>query len=452
MNRRTTALLLTAALAVGACGASVFAVDPPAAGPAPAQTIPVPDREEPPLLIMPAPTQSAQTGEGEQAEPAGTSLAFQDVETLMREKNLNMLALDANIEAIHVVDYDRISDEIEASLKAIAKQQEALSSLALPPTGSPVQDAVNSTLAQMVTSSALQTLQSTYDSLDATFDELESGRMEDDNDAIVRQLRNAKDQIVKGGQALYIALAEMSITEASLGRSQAALERTVQEMELRYGMGQISALTLQEVKGGLTSLVSGRETLAMNLTNYKTQLELMVGADLTGAIRLQNLPRVTGEELAAMDLEADLKKAVAHSYDIFSVGQAMDKAEDAFDQAWDAYDSDDYRYLAAKQSRRAAEYTYDAAVLNFEMGFRTLYRQVQDYRQILSAAETALALEEASYAAAQLRHSQGTISQNALLAAADELESARDTVNSAAIDLFSAYNNYRWAVDHGILN
>ena len=450
MNRRTTALLLAAALAVGACGASVFAVDPPAAGPAPAQTIPVPDREEPPLLIMPAPTQSVQTGE--QGEDTGTSLAFQDVEALIREKNLNILALDANIEAIHVVDYDQISDEIEASLKAIAKQQEALSSLALPPTGSPVQDAVNDTLAQMVTSSALQSLQSTYDSLDATFDELESGRMEDDNDAIVRQLRNAKDQIVKGGQALYIALAEMSITEASLGRSQAALERTVQEMELRYGMGQISALTLQEVKGGLTSLVSGRETLAMNLANYKAQLELMVGADLTGTIRLQDLPRVTGEELAAMDLEADLKKAVAHSYDIFSASQAMDKAEDAFDQAWDAYDSDDYRYLAAKQSRRAAEYTYDAAVLNFEMGFRTLYRQVQDYRQILSAAETALALEEASYAAAQLRHSQGTISQNALLTAADELESARDAVNSAAIDLFSAYNNYRWAVDHGILN
>ena len=67
-------------------------------------------------------------------------------------------------------------------------------------------------------------------------------------------------------------------------------------------------------------------------------------------------------------------------------------------------------------------------------------------------AETALALEEASYAAAQLKHSQGTISQNALLTAADELESARDAVNSAAIDLFSAYNNYRWAVDHGILN
>ena len=450
MNRRTTALLLAAALAVGACGASVFAVDPPAAGPAPAQTIPVPNREELPLLIMPAPTQSVQTGE--QGEDAGYALAFQDVEALIREKNLNVLALDANIEAIRVVDYDQISDEIEASLKAIAKQQEALSSLALPPTGSPVQDAVNDTLAQMVTSSALQSLQSTYDSLDATFDDLESGRMEDDNDAIVRQLRNAKDQIVKGGQALYIALAEMSITEASLGRSQAALERTVQEMELRYGMGQISALTLQEVKGGLTSLVSGRETLAMNLANYKAQLELMVGADLTGAIQLQDLPRVTGEELAAMDLEADLKKAVAHSYDIFSAGQAMDKAEDAFDQAWDAYDSDDYRYLAAKQSRRAAEYTYDAALLNFEMGFRSLYRQVQDYRQILSAAETALALEEASYAAAQLKHSQGTISQNALLTAADELESARDAVNSAAIDLFSAYNNYRWAVDHGILN
>ena len=448
MNRRTTALLLTAALALGACGASVFAVDPPLPGATPAQTIPIPDQEELPLLIQPAP---AQTGAADQSV-AGEGLAFSEVETLIREKNLNILALEANIDAIAVVDYDQLSDEIKNSLKAIAKQQELLSSMALPPTGNPVQDAVNDTLAEMVTSSALQSLQSTYDSLDATFDDLESGRMEEDNDAIIRQLYNARDQIVKGGETLYIALAEMSITEASLGRSQAALDRTIQEMELRYEMGQISALTLQEVKAGRTSLVSGRETLAMNLVNYKTQLEMMVGADLTGELRLQPLPRVTAEELAAMDLEADLKEAVKHSYDIFSAGQSMDKAEESFNEAWDAYDKDDYRYLSAKHARQAARYTYDAAVLNFEMGFRALYRQVQDYRQILTAAETALALEEASYAAAQLKHSQGIISQNALLTAADELETARDTVNSAAIDLFSAYNNYRWAVDHGILN
>ena len=36
--------------------------------------------------------------------------------------------------------------------------------------------------------------------------------------------------------------------------------------------------------------------------------------------------------------------------------------------------------------------------------------------------------------------------------AKDKVSEAQDKVDGAAIDLFSAYNNYRWAVDHGILN
>lgn len=65
-------------------------------------------------------------------------------------------------------------------------------------------------------------------------------------------------------ESLYVALLEMDLTDASLGRSLDTLERSIQEMELRYDLGQISALTLQQVTAGRTSLVSGRQTLAMN--------------------------------------------------------------------------------------------------------------------------------------------------------------------------------------------
>ena len=54
-------------------------------------------------------------------------------------------------------------------------------------------------------------------------------------------------------------------------------------------------------------------------------------------------------------------------------------------------------------------------------------------------------------AAAQLRYEQGTISENALHTAEDELYTAQDTVSGAERDLFTAYNNYRWAVDYGLL-
>ena len=61
-------------------------------------------------------------------------------------------------------------------------------------------------------------------------------------------------------------------------------------------------------------------------------------------------------------------------------------------------------------------------------------------------------MEQDNYGVDQLKYEQGTISKNALLTAEDDLNTARDTVATAERNLFSAYNDYRWAVDHGILN
>ena len=86
------------------------------------------------------------------------------------------------------------------------------------------------------------------------------------------------------------------------------------------------------------------------------------------------------------------------------------------------------------------------------MNFRTLYMQVKDYQQILSASRAALSSQEATYAALQLKYEQGNLSQNALLDAADQVSAAQESVEQAELDLFSAYNSYCWAVEHGILN
>ena len=80
-----------------------------------------------------------------------------------------------------------------------------------------------------------------------------------------------------------------------------------------------------------------------------------------------------------------------------------------------------------------------------------LYETYPAFRQVLDAAQTALAVERDNYALAQLKQSQGNLSQNGLLEAEDKLKEAREKVAGAENDLFSAYNNYRWAVARGIL-
>lgn len=386
----------------------------------------------------------------EQAQPdqAGT-VSFDNLAARLRENNLSLLALEENIAALEVIDYDKMQDQMKDSLNAIAKQQWAMQmSGSMFPDLTPGEQAAIS----MSTSMANQSLQQAYDSLRDTFEDLKDGKLQEDNEALIRQLRNAQDQVVMAAQSLYVALVDLELNDQTLARTLTALDRTVEELELRYELGQISALTLQQTKSGRTTTASGRETLQMNLSNYKTQLELMLGAELTGTIQPQPLPQVTAQQLEEMDLEADLEQAKQASYQLFAAQRTMEDSIESARESAKGYLDTTYQYKAAQHQKQAAEYTYESTVDSFELSFRTLYHQVKDYWQVLTAAQTALACQQDTYASMELKYEQGNLSYNKLLDAADELSAAQDTVAGAQIDLFSAYNNYRWAVDYGILN
>ena len=139
--------------------------------------------------------------------------------------------------------------------------------------------------------------------------------------------------------------------------------------------------------------------------------------------------------------------------DFEAINDTLEDADEEYkDKAGDlGYNKDNYEYIAVKHQWQAAQYTYNAAVQNFELSFRSLYDSVQSYASALNAAKVSLECERSDLAAAQLRYEQGTISENALHTAEDELYTAQDTVSGAERDLFTAYNNYRWAVDYGLL-
>lgn len=447
MKKRDTALLLSAALALSLLGAASLAAE--GEGP-PLTSVPVqiggaPEGDAAPSdLVLAAQTEGGSSSEGEEEpsdveeyipDPVGT-ISFTNLERRLRENNYNLLALEESIASVEVIDYDKMTEDMRKQLNQIARAQWMMVEFG------------------QGDSYAATALANSYSSLREVFDDLKDGVIQEDNAAIVRQLRNAQDQIVMAGESLYVAMVELELNDRGLDRSLDALDCTLQELELRYQLGHISSLTLQEAKGGRTALVSGKETLEMNLSNLKLQLELMIGAEQTGEIQLQSLPQVTAEQLAEMDLEEDLAAAKEASYELFAAKRTLEDAQEDFkDTGRDySYNEKNFRYVAAQHAWQAAQHTYNAAVQNFENSFRTLYNQVKDYQQILSAAQTALAVEQSSYAAAQLKYEQGRLSQNGLLEAEDKVEEAREKVESAAIDLFSAYHNYRWAVDHGILN
>lgn len=469
MRQKIIALLLALAVLASVCAVSALAEEQTQAetpeGDAPAESEGASPAEAAPEAGDEAEEESAPEGP---PSPAGPDLAenvtiqpdpmgevsFESVERRMRENNLQLLALEQSVLSIEDIDYDKLYDKLWHQLNDIAKAQwayvrasGAMRSLSqIPGSGVSYSDyEYNTTYDQ---------LDRAYDAVREQFDAIVDGDMQKDNADLVRQLNNLEDQIVMAGEALYAALTAMESQERGLQRQLEGLDRTVEEMELRYQLGQISAMQLTEVKTGRTALESGLATLRMNVKNYKLQLEMLIGAEQTGEISLGALPEVTEQQLQEMDLERDLAAAKDKSYELYDAKKTLEDARDQYKEDGDnwGYNEDRMEFRNVKRTWQAAQYTYNNTVQSYELKFRTLYTQVGDYRQIWEAAKVSLECEQSSYAASELKYQQGAISRNALLTAGDDLREAEEKVRSAAGDLFSTYNTYCWAVQHGILN
>lgn len=381
------------------------------------------------------------------ADPEGT-VSFANLEARVRENNLTIRMLEESIASIDVVDYEKMYDELKDGLNEIAKIQRTMLQL-----GQLDSAMGNTSLSGSFSSEYIfSNLDASYDSLRETFDDLKDGKIQDDYAAAKRQLENAENQVVMGAETLYMAILEMQNTRASLQRQLDALDRTVEEMELRYKLGQISALTLQQVKNGRTQLASGIATLDMNIRNYTRQLEVMLGLEQTGSLTLAEPPQVSDKQVAEMDYDAALAAAKEKSYDLFAAQKTLDDAEETYKDSIRGYGQNNYHYKSAVHTYEAAKYTYQSTVQSFEMNFRTMYDAVADYQQVLKASQSALDYQKNACAASQLKYQQGTISKNSLLEAQDSLASAEADVATAKHNLFSAYHTYLWAVEYGILN
>ena len=253
------------------------------------------------------------------------------------------------------------------------------------------------------------------------------------------QLEAGAKQVILGCETVYIALVDLEVQEAALERQLDALDRTLAALRVRAEGGQVSQLQLMEAESGRESLASGLQTLRMNMTNLRMQLEYMLGEDITGTAEVGVLPRVTADQLAAVDLEKDLKQVLRRGADI----QAAKSQRDAVDLSGMGGDLEDS--LSA-----AADYGVKSAQLQTEMKFRSLYAQLMDQRQVIAAARTALETEQLAYDAVQLKYDRGSVSHHELLTAADELQTAKEAVVTAENQLFATYNQYNWAVMHGI--
>lgn len=366
--------------------------------------------------------------------PSAQTVTWEELPQRIREGNPLSQALGEGIRGLDSIDYELMRKKLVDQLNELAEWQWGASLMK--------DNYTTSILGQQ------------YDLVRDVFDDLKAGELQQDHADAIRQQENGRDQLVAGGQTLYITLLTLEQSLLDADRGLATLDRSLTELRLRRQLGQVSDQQVQQLEQTRTDTLSKISTLKNTISVYKAQLQSLMGETPTGELTLGPLPEVTQEDLEHISYDEDLAAAKEASWTLYSAKLTLDDAEEQWKE--DKKDlrnsSYQYEYTIAESTWNAAQFTYQSEVLSFETSFHALYQTLMDKRQALDSKTSDLAYHQKLLEAARLRYERGSASYFSVLAAQDDLETARSALETAQIELFAAYHNYQTAVAYGILS
>ena len=417
---------------------------------------------------------------------ASGSLSFDQIEDRVRAHNLNVRAAQEGVEQVKSMNWNKALSEMDDAIEEMedlidsmsaastVDMQSAVSNIAQALTA--IQNAEEAEQAVVTAQAAAaiagstaqisaQTTIATYskaqaESLKATLESMEDQRddlkKQKDNypktiEDTERMVQSTIDQIVSGAESLYLTILTTELQYESLQDTLLSMNKTVEEMQLRHDLGQISAQTLLQVQNGYATLVNSLSGLDNTIGTMRSSLQSLLGEVPDGKLTLTEVPSVNQAQLDAIQYSSDLEKAKEKSYTLYNAARSVEKAEDDMDDARKDNGKNSYQYQMAEHACQSAVYQQSAAIASFELSFQNLYRAIAPAQATLAVKEADLVYQEQVCAAAELKYQQGNISANALQEAVNTRESARRDVEAARLDLFTAYHAYRQAVDKGLV-
>lgn len=369
----------------------------------------------------------------ETVETDGPELTWEELDERILAGSLNVRILDENIGSIEAIDYEMMEDQLRRQLNQIADAQWFM--------------------IQTGNSASASSLDETYSSLREVFDDIRDGDLQKDYADAVRQIEDGIHQVLAAGESLYINVVSLEASLEDGNRGLAALDRSLEELRLRRDLGQVSDQQVAALEQTRADTVSQLRTLETTIATYKSQLQVLIGEEPTGELTLGPLPEEAALEWTEPDYEADLAAAKEASWTLYNASLTLEDAEETWKDARRDYYGSYYRYQydMAEHTWNAAQTTYESAVQDFETSFRTLYDSLADYEQVWENKQAALDYQQTVLNTTRTQYERGMVSHSALLTAEDDLAAAQSEAESAWRDLFNARNNYRLAVDYGIL-
>lgn len=376
------------------------------------------------------------------AEPS--FLEIDDLRAVLRNNNYNVKALEASMLDLNsqdsgdlwnaVIQMDQLKTGVQASqaavntaLSQVEKMIEAAAAAGEDENSEVMQ---NLQMQKLVLSSLNMTLTADTASLQTQITTLQSQMTSIDTtiETTKNTLNDAINQIVKGAETLYIGIVTMESSVDALQRGLNAMDRAVAICEKQYELGMASQYDVETMEYQRSSLASQMESLLFQIETSKITLEGMCGLELRGTVQLGELPMPTQEELDAIDYDKDMPIGQRRNVDVMNAQEELDN-----------------------ESTTAGKHTLQAAKDTFAYNFKVLCMTVEEKDRLVGVAEEALAFQERTFEITAKQYELGMISQEEYLTGESDLLTAQESVNSAQLELFTAYRNYIWARDYGLI-
>ncbi|WP_312634694.1 TolC family protein [Oscillibacter sp.] len=357
------------------------------------------------------------------AENTAQTIHFEALRTALMRYNPTIQSLKAQLTDLNGTDTNalwnavtavgRLQADVESSLAAASAGYSSAPSELVPVYGWLI-SALQANYASLT--SQFTTLKGQFDNIK---NNVESGKVSC-NDAI--------NQIVKGAETLYTAIAAMEDGLGAMNRGLDSLNRAVAIAEKQHELGMASAYDAEKAQYQRSQLQSQIETLKFQVATNKVTLEGMCDMELTGSVSLGELSMPSQEELGTVNYDKMLSTALGRNADVAN--------------AEIAYDIDDSP--ANKHALAGAKDTFAAK-------FKVVCMAVPENVRLVSAAQETVDFQQRTFDIAAKKYELGMASHEEYLAAKNTLDSAQDDLNTAQRNLFSAYHAYESATKYGLV-
>ena len=233
--------------------------------------------------------------------------------------------------------------------------------------------------------------------------------------------------LVQQAQKLMISYYSEKEALKTLESSVTQAETAYEQAKTRVAAGMALSSGVDTAAEAVTKAKASLRSAETSLDKTKKQLLILLGWSADSEVELGTLPEIDPSSLSSIDIEADIKTAVANNYSVRITGQRLSNSQS---------ENNKITYTNTLKNQE------DTVAANVRNTYNSLLLTKDSYEQ----AKTAYELSEKERAAAELKLSAGVITKKTYEKQEAACLSAKTALETARLELLTAKLTYDWAI------